>query len=158
MKSKYLKATVLATTAIAVAALVSPVMAKTLRFTFGTSSGAALCDGLTLTLAPTGHPTYGGTHTGCTNGDPAGGYIVRVNGGPNYDIATTDTLNVPTVGAITYFLYLPTNQWFLYETIDGAFFEVNEGILIKGAPPSKAPRGAKSSTAFNPKGKLDQLF
>jgi len=158
MTSKLLKTTVLATVAIAIGALASPVTAATHKFTFASPSGAAYCDGLTLTRATSGHPTWGGTHTGCTNGDPAGGYIVRVNGGPNYDIATTDSLNAPTVGALTFYLNLPSNQWFLYETIGGLNYQVNNGILINGAPPAKAERGVRPSTAPNPKGKLDQMF
>jgi hypothetical protein len=158
MKSTLLKATVLATTAIAVGALASPVMAKTLRFTFGTVSGGSYCDGLTLTQATTGHPTWGGTHTGCTNNDPAGGYDVKVNGGANLDIATTDT-HTGATQAYTYFLNLQQHYWYLYDTSAGVFAQINSGPLVNGAPPADARVGArKASTAPNPKGKLDQMF
>jgi hypothetical protein len=155
MKSTLLKATVLATAAIAVGALASPAAAKTLKYTFGTASGAAYCDGLTLTT--TNNSTYGGTHTGsCVNPDPAGGYMVKVNGGPNLDIATT--YSATSTSAYTFFLYLKGNVWFLYQTIDGVFQQTNSGVLIKGAPPLKAPPGAKRAADFNPKGRLDSMY
>lgn len=159
MKSKLLKATVLATAAIAIGALVSPAMAKTLKYTFGTVSGGAYCEGLTLTQATVGHPTWGGTFTGCTNQDPAGGYDVKVNGGMNLDIATTDSLNNPSAGAFTFFLNLKQQYWYLYDTSGGVFAQINSGPLIKGAPPAaKAPGVRKASTAPHPKGQLDQMF
>jgi hypothetical protein len=157
-KSKLLKAGVLATAAIALGALASPVMAKTLTYTFGNASGGAYCDGITLTQATVGHPTWGGTHTGCTNSDPAGGYSVYVNGGANLDIATTDTLTGATQ-AYTFFLNLKQQYWYLYDTTSGVFAQINSGPLIRGAPPAaKTPGAGKSSTAANPKGRLDQMF
>ena len=157
MTTKLLKATLLATAAIALGALASPVMAKTLTYTFGIAGGGAYCDGITLTQATTGHPTWGGAHTGCTNGDPAGGYQVNVNGGPNLDIATTDTA-LGVSQAFTYFLNLKQQYWYLYETTGGVFSQTNSGPLLKGAPPAQVPGVRKSSTAPNPKGKLDQMF
>jgi hypothetical protein len=158
MTSKLLKATLLATAAIAVGGLASSATAKTLKYTFGTVSGGAYCDGLTLTQATTGHPTWGGTHTGCTNSDPAGGYNVKVNGGSNLDIATTDTLTGATQ-AYTFFLNLTQHYWYLYDTTGGVFAQINSGPLINGAPPATARVGGrKASTAPNPKGKLDQMF
>ena len=158
MKSKFLKATVLATAAIAVGALASPVMAKTLTYTFGISAGGAHCDGVTLTQATVGHPTWGGTHTGCTNNDPAGGYDVRVNGGMNLDIATEDSLNNPSAGAYTFFLNLKQQYWYLYDTVDGVFAQFNSGPLIKGVPSAKTPGVHKPATVPNPKGRLNQMF
>jgi hypothetical protein len=158
MTSKLLNATLLATAAIAVGALASPVMAKTLTYTFGTVDGGAYCDGLTLTQATVGQPTWGGTHTGCTNNDPAGGYNVKVNGGANLDIATTDTA-IGNTSAYTYFLYLKGNEWFEYQTIDGVFEQTDGGPLINGAPPAKALPGAKHSGQDpNSKGKLDKMY
>jgi hypothetical protein len=158
MTSKLLKTTLLATAAIAVGALASPVMAKTLTYTFGIAGGGAYCDGLTLTQATTGHPTWGGTHTGCTNNDPAGGYNVRVNGGANLDIATTDT-KAGNPDAYTYFLNLKQQYWYEYQTIGGVFYQTNSGPLIRGAPPATAPLGAKHSGQDpNSKGKLDQMY
>jgi len=158
MKTEILKAIAVAAATITVGALASPVMAKTLTYTFGTVSGGAYCDGLTLTQATVGHPTWGGTHTGCTNNDPAGGYNVKVNGGPNLDIATTDTLSGATQ-AYTFFLNLKQQYWYLYDTSGGVFAQINSGPLIKGAPPAaKAPGVRKASTAPHPKGQLDQMF
>ena len=158
MTSKLLKATVLATAAIAVGALAAPVMAKTLTYTFGIAGGGVYCDGITLTQATTGHPTWGGTHTGCTNNDPAGGYDVKVNGGANLDIATTDTA-IGNTSAFTYFLNLKQQYWYEYQTIGGVFEQTNSGPLIRGAPPAKAPTGAKHSGQDpNSKGDLDQMY
>jgi hypothetical protein len=156
MTTNLLKATLLATAAIAAGALASPVMARTLTYTFGIAGGGAYCDGVTLTQATTGHPTWGGAHTGCTNNDPAGGYSVNVNGGPNLDIATTDT-QIGTQ-AYTYFLNLKQQYWYLYETIGGVFIQTNSGPLIVGAPPAIPAGASKRSTAPNPKGTLDQMF
>jgi hypothetical protein len=158
MKSKLLKATVLATAAIAVGALASPVMARTLKYTFGTVSGGAYCEGLTLTQATVGHPTWGGTLTGCTNQDPAGGYDVKVNGGMNLDIATTDSLNNPSAGAFTFFLNLKQQYWYLYDTSGGVFAQINSGPLIRGVPSAKAPGAHRPATMPNPKGQLNQMF
>lgn len=146
-----------ASAAIALGALASPAMAKTLTYTFGVTGGGAHCDGLTLTQATVGHPTWGGTHTGCTNNDPAGGYNVRVNGGPNLDIATTNT----TIGseAMTYFLNLKQQFWYLYEVDGGDFQQIDSGPLLRGAPPAKALPGAKPAGQNpRPQGKLDQMW
>ena len=156
MTPKICKAAVLATAAIAVGALASPVMAKTLTYTFGISGGGAHCDGLTLTQATTGHPTWGGTHTGCANNDPAGGYDVKVNGGANLDIATTNTTIGPN--AITFFLNLKQQFWYAYEVVGGVFQQVDSGPLIKGAPPPQARVGATPAGSPNAKGKLDQMW
>jgi hypothetical protein len=158
MKSKLSRATVLATAAIAVGALASPVMAKTLEFTFGIAGGGAHCDGLTLTQVknPPENLSYGGTHTGCTNNDPAGGYAVRVNRGNNLDIATTNTTISPN--AWTFFLNLESNEWFLYEIGGGVFQQIDSGPLIAGPPPPKARVGAKPAGSPNPKGTLDRMF
>jgi hypothetical protein len=155
MKLKFLKATVLATAAMAAGAFASPTLAKTLTYTFGSVDGGAYCDGVTLTTV--NNATYGGTHTGCTNNDPAGGYNVKVNGGANLDIATTFTSDGDT-DAYTFFLYLKGNEWFLYHTVNGVFTQINSGVLINGAPVS--PKGAhlKSSRDTNPKALLDRMF
>jgi hypothetical protein len=155
MKSKLSRGALLATAAFALAALASPTMAKTLKYTFGISGGGAYCDGITLTQATVGHPTWGGTHTGCTNNDPAGGYDVKVNGGPNLDIATTDTVDGPN--EMTFFLNLKQQFWYLYEVVGGDFEQIDSGPLIKGVPPTKALPGT-TSTGHNPKGKVDQMF
>ena len=147
----------LATAAIALGALASPVMAKTLTYTFGISGGGTHCDGVTLTQATVGHPTWGGTHTGCTNNDPAGGYDVKVNGGANLDIATTNTLDGPY--EMTFFLNLKQQFWYLYEVEGGDFQQIDSGPLIKGAPPAKSPPGAKAAGHdAQSKGKLDQMW
>ena len=82
---------------------------------------------------------------------------MNVNGGPNLDIATTDTA-LGVSQAFTYFLNLKQQYWYLYETTGGVFSQTNSGPLLKGAPPAQVPGVRKSSTAPNPKGKLDQMF
>ena len=158
MKTKLLKATVLATAAIAIGTLASPAMAKTLKYTFGISGGGAHCDGLTLTRQtnPPENVSYGGTHTGCTNNDQAGGYSVGVNGGANLDIATTNTTVSPN--AQTFFLRLPSNEWFLYEISGGIWQQIDSGPLIAGPPPSTARVGATPAGSPNPKGTLDRMY
>jgi hypothetical protein len=158
MTSKLLKAAALSTAALCLGALASPAAAKTLTFTFGNASGGSYCDGVTLTQATTGHPTWGGTHTGCTNNDPAGGYDVKVNGGPNLDIATTFSSDGDT-DAFTFFLNLKQQYWYLYRTTSGVFAQINAGPLIKGAP-VEAPKGSHpvSSLHTNPVAQRDQMF
>jgi len=158
MKYKLSRAAMLATAAIAVGALASPVMAKTYSWTFGIAGGGAHCDGLTLTkqVNPPLNVAYGGTHTGCTNNDQAGGYNVQVNGGANLDIATTNTTVGPS--AQTFFLRLPSNEWFLYEISGGVWQQIDSGPLIAGPPAAKAGMGAKPAGSPNPKGTLDRLY
>ncbi len=156
MKYGLSSATALATAAIAIGALASPVMAKTLTFTFGIDGGGAHCDGVTLTQATVGHPTWGGTLTGCSNGDPAGGYSVGVNGGKNLDIATTNTAVGPY--EMTFFLNLKQNEWYLYEVVSGDFEQIDSGPLIKGAPSAKVPAAKAAGQNARPQGKLDQMW
>jgi len=157
MKTKLSKATLLATAAIAVAAVASPLMAKTLTYTFGSSAGGAHCDGITLTTTNHGL-TYGGTHTGCTDNDAAGGYKVKVNGGPNLDIATTNEASESSYGALTYFLNLQQNAWYMYITSGGVYEQIDSGTLIAGAPEAKARVGAKPSGSSKSGVKLDRMF
>ena len=81
--------------------------------------------------------------------------MVKVNGGPNLDIAATNTAN--STYALTCFLYLKGNERSLYQTIEGVFQQTNGGVLIKGAP-LKPPPGAKRWTDFNAKGLLDRMY
>jgi hypothetical protein len=156
MKSKLPKVAVLATAVIAIGAMASPLMARTLTYTFGETGGGAHCDGITLKTS--NGITYGGTHTGCTDNDPAGGYKVKVNGGSNLDIATTNELSESSYGALTYFLNLEQNEWYLYITSGGVFGQIDSGPLIAGAPPLNARAGATPTGSPNPKGKMDRMF
>ncbi|MEO7026906.1 MAG: hypothetical protein ABI056_05055 [Caulobacteraceae bacterium] len=140
MKTKFLKVTVLATAAIAVAALASPTMARTLKYTFGITGGGAYCDGLTITQNGV---TWGGTHTGCDDDAQAGGISMKVSGNPTkyVYISTTDNPSATTVE--NFFLDTHAMLWYLYETSGGVYTELNSGPLLKGALPG--PRGGRSS-------------
>jgi len=150
MKSKLLKATVLATAAIALGAFVSPTTAKTYTYTFGTPSGQAYCDGLTIN---NNGDIWSGNHIGsCTDNDAAGGFTVKIGGSKYIDISTTDNAHDPGF-AETFLLQPKTGAWYLYinPNLGNGFLLVNEGLLIKGAPPSHRSPGAKPSTYKNPK-------
>jgi len=82
---------------------------------------------------------------------------VKVNGGTNLDIATTDTITGSTQ-AYTFFLNLKQQYWYLYNTTDGDFAQINSGPLLKGVPSAKAPGARRSVTAPNPKGQLNQMY
>jgi hypothetical protein len=141
MKSIIAKAALLASAALAVGAIATSASAGTIKYTF-----AGFCDGLTLTQDGV---TYGGTHTGCTDNDAAGGVIMKVKGNPTtyVDIATSNAADLPGV-VLTYFLDLPAKAWFLYETSGGVFTDIQNGTLTKGAPES--PRGLHSTTYMKP--------
>ena len=142
MKTRLLRSGVLATAAIATAALASPTIAKTLKYTFGNSSGGAYCDGLTLTQDGV---TWGGTHTGCAEDAQAGGVSMKVsdNSTKYVYVSTTDGLGDTTVE--NFFLDTHAMLWYLYETSGGVYTEVNSGPLIKGALPSAPGRPSSGS-------------
>ncbi len=137
--------------AMALGALASPSLAKTYAYTFGTVSGGAYCDGLTISNGGSGDG-WSGNHTGCTDDDPAGGFTARIGGTTYLDINTTDNENSPGL-FLTYLLEPKSRQWFLFtSTNDGGGFQlINEGMLIKGAPASGKRPGAQASTFRNPK-------
>jgi hypothetical protein len=149
MKSTIVKAALLATAALALGAIATSASASTMKYTF-----TGYCDGVTLT---TDGVTYGGTHTGCTNNDAAGGVAMKVktNPTPYADIATTDSENAPGV-VETFFLDLPAKTWYLYETIDGVFTDFNSGTLTKGAP--KVEKVGLHSTASKPARRVNGPF
>ena len=157
MKSKLLRVTVFATGAIALSAVVSPALAKTYAYTFGTPSSEPYCDGLTISGGDGG---WSGNHTGsCTDNDPAGGFTVKIGGAKYIDISTTDNASDPGV-AETFLLQPKTGAWYLYinQGLGSGFEFINEGQLIKGAPPSVRAPGAKPSNFKNPKAVDKPIF
>jgi len=117
----------------------SAASAKTLKYTFH-----GFCDGVILT--ETGGNIFAGTHAGCTNNDPAGGFLVKVAKGSPIKyaaIATSDTIHSTTV--YTFYLDLKGLSWFLYDS-DGVNFNlINSGTLDNGPPSPRA--GQVASTA-----------
>ncbi|MEO7026743.1 MAG: hypothetical protein ABI056_04230, partial [Caulobacteraceae bacterium] len=72
------------------------------------------------------------------------------------DIATTNTTLSPN--AMTYFLDLKQQFWYMYEVESGVFEQIDSGPLIKGALPAAARVGATPTGSPNAKGKLDQMW
>lgn len=140
MKTTFLKAAMFATAAIAVGALASPSMARTLKYTFGITGGGTYCDGVTLTQSGV---TWGGTHTGCAQDAQAGGISMKVseNSTKYVYISTTSSPSATTVE--NFFLDTHSMLWYLYETSGGVYTEINSGPLIRGALP-RAPGGRSS--------------
>jgi hypothetical protein len=146
METRLFGATVLAT--VALCAFVSPTMAKTYAYTFGNTTGAPYCDGLTIIGGDGG---WTGNHTGsCTDDDPAGGFTAKIGGTTYIDISTTDDADDPGF-AETFLLQPKPGVWYLYSNRGLGFELINEGKLIKGAPPSIRQTAAKPSTFRNPK-------
>lgn len=134
-----MKAALLAAAVLIVGA--SAANAKTLKYTFGTSTGGSYCDG--VTLKTTDNVIYGGHHTGsCTKNDKAGGFAATISGTSVIDIATTDKANAPGK-TFTFLLNTKAATWALY-TLEGSTYTlINQGPLVAGAPP--AMLGAKPS-------------
>ena len=149
MKSTLLKATVLATAAIAMGALASPAAAKTYKYTFATNSGAAYCDGITVSTTDKVH--YSGTHTGsCVPNVPADGFASRIKGYvPVVNLATTN-VNI-TNNAYAYLFSSKVMAWALFTDVGGVWTQVNSGVLLKGAPESHRPGAKTFSSASDPR-------
>jgi len=141
MKSIVLKAAVLATASLAIGAMSSPAMSKTLTYTFGPQTGGGYCDGVTITNDGAGS-VWTGNLIGCTDGAPVGGFT---------DISTTDEKDLPG-WFLTYLLDTKALEWYLYTNYPlGTFAEINAGILTKGSPDIYNKSHAKRSVFKNPK-------
>ena len=140
MNTTFLKSALLATAAIAVGAMVSPTVARTLTYTFANTSGVAYCDGITLTDTS---GAYAGTHTGSclSSNDPAGGFTAKI-GGKFIEAGTTYDGVAPE-----YTFYLDTRgmAWYLYSAEGTTWTEINDGVLLKGAPPA-SQKGSKNTS------------
>jgi hypothetical protein len=148
MKSTLLKATVLATGAIAMGALASPASAKTFKYTFATNSGAAYCDGITVTT--TDKVNYSGTHTGsCVPNVPADGFASRIKGYvPVVNLATTNV--TITNNAYSYIYSSKVMAWELFTDEGGVWTAIASGRLLSGAPESHRPGTKTFSSANDP--------
>ncbi|MGA2189287.1 MAG: hypothetical protein ABSH33_12205 [Steroidobacteraceae bacterium] len=112
------------------------------NYTFEDESGGKYCDGLTLDQSG-GIAT--GTHTGCTEGDYAGGLEVKIKGDSDtlWSISTTDAENA-SGSVLVYVLDEKELTWALYSenTTDAVAFQlVNYGLLKKGIPKAGADVG-----------------
>jgi hypothetical protein len=133
MKSKFLKAAVLATAAIAAAVFAAPASAKTLNYTF-----TGYCDGISLTSDGV---AYAGERTGCLS-DVAGGIAIKIPGGPTkyLDISTSANGVIPVY---TFLLDTSALEWWVYDVSGGSLTLVNSGTMTKGTPKALPPGAAK---------------
>ncbi len=160
MKSKFLMAGAVATAALTLGAFASPAAAAKINYTFGTFSGGAYCDGVTMTT--TNGVSYQGFHQNSTcagDQDAAGGLAVKVGSTKVVEMVTTvdaQWTNTP----IVFYLDTKGKAWYLYLNeypIGGgnAYIEINAGALLKGAPAGKG--NGVSSTHPKPGVKIDKI-
>ncbi len=161
MKSKFLTAGAVAAAALALGAFASPAAAGgNISYTFGTPSGGAYCDGVTMTS--TNGQSYQGFHVNSTcagDEDAAGGLAVKVGSTKVVEMVTTVD-NQWTNTPIVFYLDTKHKAWYLYLNeypIGGsnAYVEINAGTLIKGAPAGKG--NGVSSTHAKPGAKIDKM-
>jgi hypothetical protein len=147
MKSKFLKATLMATAALALGAMATSTQAKSYVYNFGTTYGGEYCDMLTLTS--TDKVTYSGLHNGTCEGSSqyAGGFADKIKDtskGPN--ISTTDYF-LPGY-ALTFLIDPKASTWAVYGNLGSGFEFLNSGPLIT----SKGAKQVHKSSVFkNPK-------
>jgi hypothetical protein len=153
MKSKLLKATVLATAAIAIGAFSTPTMAKSLKYIFGTTYGGEYCDG--ITLSTTNKESYQGFHVNddCGGSEDAAGGLVAKIGGASYIEGITEVSDELPNTPLTYYLDTKAMTWYLYLNLynlegTNVYEELNAGTLIKGEAGAAKKGGTPS---FRPK-------
>jgi hypothetical protein len=149
MKSKILKAALLATAALSIGAFASSTQAKSYDYSFGTPYGGEYCDGLTLTS--TDKVIYSGLHSGTCEGSSqyAGGFAASIKKTvKGIDISTTDYF-LPGY-ALTFLVDPKGSTWAVYGNIGGGFEFLNSGPLITDQ--AKVTKHLKKSSVYkNPK-------
>jgi hypothetical protein len=136
MKSKILKAALLASAALAMGAMATSTQAKSYDYNFGTPYGGEYCDGLTLTSSD--KIIYSGLHSGTCEGSSqyAGGFAgSEKKTAKGINISTTDAF-LPGY-AITFLVDTKAVTWAVYGNLGDGFEFLNSGPLIVDSPKNK---------------------